>query len=245
MSVLREDYGSLLAAVASFFAIFSGTIVFTPKDAFLARLSAVVSLFAINYPIYLLLLDLLPTATMQASYLTLLWCACVSAGELILISRASREDLTDKDENVDTITLLYRSSCLYFNMRRVGTKWKIKDLGYNRLESRVSFLAYKFCTISLGLLVIDGMTLAPPPDPHLVTKDKQTLWDFGKLSSEDVIFRSVAVTLFWVSAFTCNYVVLSIPAFASVALGLSEPKAWPRVHNGPFSSLTSIRGFWR
>lgn len=245
MAGLREDHAALLTAVLAFFTVFSGTIVFTPKDAFLTRLSAVVSLFAINYPIYILLPDFLPTTTMQASYLVLLWCACASAGELILISRASSEDLTDKDERVGATTLLYRASCLYFNMRRIGTKWEIKNLGYNKTNSRVGFLAYKFCTISLGLLVIDGLTSAPPPEPHLVSKDKQTVWDFGKLSSEDVVFRLIVVTSMWFSAFTCNYLVINTAAFVTVALGLSKPEAWPPAHNGPFSSLTSIRNFWR
>lgn len=245
MTSPSQNPASLFTAVSAFFAVFSGTIVFTPKDAFLTRLSAVVCLFAIQYPIYIILSDSFPTKAMEAAYMTGLWVAWASAGELVLISRASREDLTEGAERVGTITLLYRASCLYFNLRRAGTKWEIKDLGYIKPRSRLGFLAYKSCTIGLCLLVLDGMTSAPPPEPHLVSKDKQTLWDFGKLSSEDVVFRLIVVISMWVSGFLCNYLVINTGAFAAVALGLSKPEVCPRAHNGPFSSLTSVRSFWR
>lgn len=246
MSTSKDDvdYATLLTAVPAFFAVFSSTIVFTPKDAFLTRLSAVVALFAINYPIYLLVDALAPTKAFESALSVVVWCACASAGELVLISRVTPEDLTEGKEGASTVTLLYRASCLYFNMRRVGTKWEVKDLSYSNPESRLGFLAHKALVMGSVMLVVDALASAPPPEPHLVTKDKETLWNFGQLSGEDVIFRSITVTVMWIMSYLINYLILSSGAVFSVALGLSEPKSCPRPHNGPFSSLTSVRGLW-
>lgn len=245
MSSLREEYVKFFASAAAFLTVFSGTIVFTPKDAFLTRLSAVVALFAINWAVYLSMSVLLPTTAMVGALTTVLWCACLSAGEVIFISRAAPEDLTKGNKKVGTIRLLYRAVCLYFNFRRAGTKWEIRDLSYNCPRSRAGFLAYKLCCMAIAFLVIDVTASAPPPESHMVTTDKQTMWNFGVLNSEDVVFRLLATTMMWVTGYAYKYLINTSGAAISVGLGLSKPEAWPRLFNAPFSSLTSVRGFWR
>lgn len=247
MSTAEVDYTVLLTAVPAFFAIFTGTIVFTPKDAFLTRLSAIVALVAIHWQIHLQLLNALPTAALRDACTMISWGGCWSATEMVLISRVAAEDLTVKGEkkrDVGTGTLLYRASCLYFNLRRVGTKWEIKDLTYVRPKSHIGFVAYKLCTMTFAYLLVDATASGPPPDPEMVSEEKETLWRLGNLSTEDVITRLAMVTVFWIMGYTVNYLINNTGALITVALGISKPSSWPRTNSGPLSSLTSVRGFW-
>lgn len=245
MDAVQEKYMDFFVALAAFLAVFSGTIVFTSKDAFLTRLSAVVTLFVLNWTLYTSAMTIVPTVPMAGALATCLWCGCLSAAESVLISRATAKDLTKGNEKAGKITLLYRATCLLFNLRRAGTKWEIKGLTYDCPKSRLGFVAYKSFCMVIAFLFLDVTGHGPPAEPHMITKDKETLWNFGALSSEDVIFRLVTITMVWCCAYCYKYMINTSGAIISVGLGLSKPEAWPRLFNAPFSSLTSVRGFWR
>lgn len=246
MSTIPDDWVSFLTAVPTFFALFAVTIVYTPKDASLNRLSAFAALLALNVPIWRLTVEVMPTMVLKGAVGSLTWCATLSAGELLFVSRAAKEDLIyEGEERVGKIALLYRASCLYFNLRRVGTKWEVKDLSYNIPKSRWGFVGYKMCTVTMALLIMDLAVAAPPPEARLMSGNKQSLWDFRGFTVEDVVFRLVTTTFMWVMGANGNYLILHTMAPITVALGLSKPEAWPRVHGASPTNLTSIRGFWR
>ena len=223
--------------------IFSSAVVFTRQNAIVLRLGTIAILCYLNYVFHLAVLETSMTTTQKCAVCNMSWGFWVSGAEQLLLSRFDVEDLTKKSEGpVSRPTLLWRGVELYFNLRRVGVRGEI-SMRRRHSQTRAQLLRSKTIELLCLYLILDIALNAPLPEGHLITKDKETLFNLSNLSAEDLSFRFAGSLGYWVLSFVCNRFNNACAAIASLALGLSQPDEWPPL-NGPIRACYTIRGFW-
>lgn len=224
--------------------IFSSTVVFTRQNAILLRLNTIASLCYLNYVFHHAILDTSMTTTQKCAVCNMSWGFWVSGAEQLLLSRFDADDLIDKSEGrrVSRLTLLWRGVKLYFNLRRVGVRGEI-SMRRRQTSSRAQLLGSKAVELLFLYLILDIAMSAPLPEDHLVSREKETLFNLSNLSSEDLGFRFVGTLGYWLLSFVCNRFNNACAALLSLALGLSQPDEWPSL-NGTIGACYTIRGFW-
>ncbi len=244
---IASEILSVVAIVSAYFIVFTTTLVFVPKNATALRLVGVIAMFALQYIFFELVQQVLPYPSQHANVGMLSWTGFISSTEAVFVSRIDINDLSRRKGKLSQPSigeLLWRALCIYFNLRRVGTRWEIPRLRWPRQHmSRWSFLLLKLGQLVLCYVILDAVFLAPHPEMHLIAREKETLFGLGKLSAEDLIFRVVSTISFWITTLIALKFNVIVACFLSVSLGLSTPESWPYT-NGPFSSLYTIRGFW-
>lgn len=239
---MEETPGLRAVVVAStYLTIFPTTLILAPKNAIATRLGATLALGCLQYLFHHLIVEMLPFPSQHSNATTLSWIAFASGAEAILVSRIDANDLSDGKD--PPRVLLWRALCIFFNWRRVGTKWEVSNLRRRRPQTRTRFLSTMLGQMTVCYLIVDAMMAAPPPDKQLVTRQKQTMLHLGNLSAEDVFFRLVACTSYWVISSSVNRINVNLAAFLSVLMGVSTPESVP-YFLGPISAMYTIRGFW-
>lgn len=235
---------ALVAAALS--VVFTTTLVFVPKNATAARLCAVAAMAGLTRLFYIPLWKVFTRPAYRANFDSLTCVAFMNSAEIVFVSRVDAMELSGGKGHpqVDTVTLFWRAMCLLCNWRRAGTRWEIPNLKWRGPRSRARFLATILAKLSLAYLIMDAIDSAELPEVHFFAEEKQTLFRFWKLSSEDIVFRTFATIGLWVSSLLFNYMNNTSVAFLSVLTGLSKPEAWPYV-NGSLSAIYTVRGFWR
>jgi hypothetical protein len=154
-----------------------------------------------------------------------------------------KQERNQKQKRESQVDLLWRAVCLFFNLRRAGSPWEITRLWRRRPQPRVRFLARKLVELVAMYVFIDALTVAPRPDRSLIAAEKQTLWRFSNLTTDDVVFRVTFTLGYHIMSFVAGRFNVTVWAFVTVLLGLSDPEAWPHF-NGPAGSFYTVRGFW-
>ncbi|KAF4120326.1 hypothetical protein GMORB2_3127 [Geosmithia morbida] len=244
---------TLAALITSYFIIFTTTVVLAPRSATAQRLVVAAAMIGLNY-LFCQTLDtvvLLPSP--RVNVVTLSWIACASGTEAVFVSRidASQLILDGKGggtgRGVGGWTLAWRALCVFFNLRRVGTRWEPANVrpppGSARLRGRLRFVMAMTARCVACYLLVDLMSLLPRPEERLFTREKQTLWRLWDLSTEDVVFRLSACCGLWITSYLFQMFNVSLAGLLAVVAGLSRPELWPPVF-GPLWTMYSIRDFW-
>lgn len=171
-----------------------------------------------------------------AAVASLLWVQYLSASEIFLVSRVDAAKLPKSGSAIPVVGLLW-------NMRRVGTRWQIKNLPSTTSQSRTGFVLKRLAVTLVAYLLVDAVVSAPPPSAALVTPDKATLFCLSKLDVDDIIFRSSMTVGYWLTTGVLNLFMTNVGAISSVLLGLSEPADCPPLY-GSFSEAYTVRRFW-
>lgn len=243
-----------VAAAAAYAALFVSALVFIPGDSITAssnktvilaaRLAVVAGLFLLIPIIQDTLAYFITFDAFRSTALSVVTITTMSVTEMLLITQIDARQLADgKDpREVGVWELAHRAFPLIFNLRRIRTKWQAKNVPEMRPQSRMYFVLVTFAQVALYYLILDVITMSPPPEPHFVAWEKQTflLWN---LSKDDLIFRFAGILGFWISMYFFLGVVRYSTAGLFVLLGVTEPESWPPLY-GPLSSVYTIRGFW-
>lgn len=238
------------AILATFFTLYTSTLVFVPRSASVTRLIVSLAMAALTYPFCAAIVAAVPASgPLLAITVILMWLACLSGAEAVFVSRVDAAQLRDvtgaKADEAGAATLAWRALCLFFNVRRLNTRWE--SPGVRRCRpvetSRPRFVASTLARCAVCYLLLDLAGLAPAPEAHLITPDKQTLWRPWNLSAEDVVFRFTSSLGVWVIGCAFQTFLAGIAALAAVLLGLSAPEAWPPGFTS-LREMTSLRAFW-
>jgi hypothetical protein len=175
------------------------------------------------------------------------WGLYANGTEQVLLSRYDADDILTVEERrlsrrLSTATCLPRAVGVYFSLRRVGLRGEIS------MKKRVSsnsilFVKTKIIECVGCYLILDAILLAPRPEGHLITREKQSLFNLSSLTREDVIFRISSSLGNWVIGYISVRLAHGFVAAVSVLLGLCKPEDWPHL-NGPISSWSTVRTFW-
>lgn len=170
----------------------------------------------------------------------------LSSSELIIISRAVGTDLYSGNSPVALAIKVFRIPLLVWNLRRIGTKWQIRNIPpYRAPKSRIAYAVRTLVQMAFVYLLLDALLCAPPVDPVFYSVPKQTLGlDILKLSWQDLAFRVASTVSFYATTYcvvTFQYDLLSL---LFVLTGLSSPASWPPFFGSPFEGY-SLRRFWR
>ncbi|KAK2125633.1 hypothetical protein NOF04DRAFT_1347456 [Fusarium oxysporum II5] len=227
--------------------IFASIIVFIPKSGILSRVGAAVALSCLQYSLYTSLLESsLPQA--QITGISLFsWGLYANGTEQVLLSRYDADDILTVEERrlgrrLSTVTRLLRAVGVYFSLRRVGLRGEI-SMKQRVSSNSILFVITKIIECVGCYLILDAILLAPRPERHLITREKQSLFNLSSLTREDVIFRIYSSLGNWVIGYISVRLAHGFVAAVSVLLGLCKPEDWPHL-NGPISSWSTVRTFW-
>ena len=237
---------------AAFLTLVSIVILLVPRHATVTRIASLFPLCALTYTLQETSFQLCRNPHWRAAVVPLVWIQCMSASELICVSRvdsahlsAGRGKLRAGPMNVRAVREVV---ALVWNLRRVGTRWQAKNIpvsSSSRLESlsRARFVLGRITTTFLAYLVLDIMISGPTPDLALVHPQKETLFRLDRLSFDDIIFRTIGTISFWLSTALLNLIMSNSVAIFSVLTGLSSPTDCPPLY-GPIGEAYNIRRFW-
>lgn len=235
----------LLCAVA----IFEASLFCLPSHS-LYRAAAVALLGALTYSFQLSLLEYFPNRAFISLALGATWTTFLNAFEILIVSNVGPQDpgfqLTAPRK---PIYQAFRAATLPFNWRRIGTKWQIKvpaSTEDGSILGRVRFLFKRLGVLIVCYLVIDLCAAGPPPDPNMITREKQTisyLLAGTGVTSEDVGFRVISTIVFLINAALGVVGVYSLVAIVAVLCG-DQPQSWPPIWQGWPSQAYSVRRFW-
>lgn len=220
---------------------------FVPKDGTLLRVGATIALACLQCAFYSAVVDTSITPAQKSNICLLSWGFFLNSAEQILISQIHNADLLTKREKdghdyVGTPTLLFRSACMCFNLRRVGVRGEI-SMKSRKTTTRARLLCAKVAEVLVMYLIMDAAMSAPPPENRLITREKQTLFKLSNLSLEDLAFRLFGTLGYWLVTYVCNRLNHACAAVVSLSIGVSQPEDWPHL-NGPISACYTVRGFW-
>lgn len=226
----------------------------TPGDAIIKRFASLVPLTALTYILKYSYCHITENLLWHSTVVAFCFAQLLNASEILCISRVDRAFLSalgkrsskkDAATTTDTtwVVICAKATGLLWNLRRIGTPWEPKNTPPTRRESRARFLLRRVSLTLLAYLVLDVAGSAPPPEPHLVRRENQTLYDFGQLSTDDVIFRVVGVIGYLFCNALISLVLSNTVNIIMVALRLSRPEDCPTL-NGPISKAYTVRNFW-
>ncbi|KAK2036543.1 hypothetical protein LZ31DRAFT_440598, partial [Colletotrichum somersetense] len=169
----------------------------------------------------------------------------LSTSELVIISRAVGTDFCSGHSPIAPVIKLFRIPLMVWNLRRIGTKWQIRNiLPYSVPRSRIAYAFRTLVQMVFVYLLLDTVLCAPPVDPVFYSVPKQTLGlDILKLSRQDFTFRVASTVSFYATTYcvvTFQYDLLSL---LFVLTGLSSPDVWPPFFGSPYEGY-SLRRFW-
>ena len=246
--------GSVLTFGTTYFAfliLFTGIILLVPQHAMITRTVSLVPLATLTYVLQETVMQLCKNSHWRAAAVPILWIQFLSASELIWVSRVDSAHIparrghpkaeTTPNQAIDVIALLW-------NLRRVGTRWQVKNIpassnGGPKSMSRLRFVLRRLMTTTFAYLILDIMISGPSPDLALVSPQKETLFKPSHLSMEDVVFRIIGTLSFWLSSALLNLILTNGAAILSVLSGLSSPVDCPPLY-GFIGEAYSIRQFW-
>lgn len=187
----------------------------------------------------------------RAAAAALVWIQYMSASEIIWVSRLDSAHISASrgESRAETIAAqAIEVVALLWNLRRVGTRWQVKNIPTSLSSgpaswSRAQFLLRRLTTTMFAYLVLDIMISGPSPDSVLVSPQKETLFQLGVLSLEDIVFRIIGTVSFWLSTALINLAMANSVAILSVLAGPSSPADCPPLY-GPIGESYSIRRFW-
>ncbi|KAF5580655.1 TRI7-trichothecene biosynthesis [Fusarium pseudoanthophilum] len=243
----QTSTSQIVALLCSILVCFASTIFFIPRNAILSRVGAAVALSCLQHSFYTsLLTSSLPPA--QIAGISLFgWGLYANATEQILLSRYDADDvLTVKEKqsgrHLSTMAHFLRAVSMYFNLRRVGLRGEV-SMKHRVLTNPLRFVTTRIVQCICCYLVLDAIFLAPRPEKHLITREKQSLFNLTSLTREDIIFRFASSLGNWVIGYVSVRLAHNFVAAVSVVLGLCKPEDWPHL-NGPISSWSTVRTFW-
>lgn len=182
-----------------------------------------------------------------AAAASLLWVQLLSASELLLVSRVDASGLPRHGApNNGSLTAAASAIGLLWNMRRIGTRWQVKNVpssASQQGQSRITFIIKRVVVTLVAYLFVDVVVSMPPPEPKLTSPEKATLFSLNTLSTEDVIFRIIMTISYWITTGTLNLFMNNTGAIFSVLLGLSKPVDCPPLY-GSFLDAFTVRRFW-
>lgn len=236
----------LLCAIAIFEASLFGLPPHSPY-----RVAAIALLAAVTYSFQLSLLEHFPNRAFLSLALGATWTTFLNAFEILIVSNVDARDHGLQGDNPGgPICQAFRAATLPFNWRRIGTKWQIKvpaSTEDGSLSGRARFLFERFGLLTASYLVIDLCAAAPPPDPNMITREKQTmsyLLASTGATSEDVGFRVMSTIAFLLNAALGVIGVYNLVAIVAVLCG-DQPQSWPPIWQGWPNQAYSVRRFWR
>ncbi|EWG52361.1 hypothetical protein FVEG_16969 [Fusarium verticillioides 7600] len=243
----QTSTSQIVALVCSILVCFASTIFFIPRNAVLSRVGAAVALSCLQHSFYTsLLTSSLPPA--QITGISLFgWGLYANATEQILLSRYDADDVLTVNEkqsgrHLSTVAHFLRAVAMYFNLRRVGLRGEV-SMKHRVPTNSVRFVTTRIVQCLCCYLVLDAIFLAPRPEKHLITREKQSLFNLTSLTREDIIFRFASSAGNWVIGYVSVRLAHNFVAAVSVVLGLCKPEDWPHL-NGPISSWSTVRTFW-
>ena len=235
----------------AFLILFTGVILLVPQHATITRIASLVALSTLTYMLQETVIQLCKNPHWCAAAVPILWIQFLSASELIWVSRVDSAHIparrgkpkadTIPNQAIDVIALLW-------NLRRVGTRWQVKNIPASsnsgpKSMSRLPFVLRRLTTIMFAYLILDTMISGPSPDLALVSRQKETLFKPTDLSMEDVVFRIVGTLSFWLSSALINLILTNGAAILSVLSRLTTPVDCPPLY-GSIGEAYSIRHFW-
>ena len=235
----------------AFLSLLSIIVLLVPRHATFLRLMGLVALSALTYILQETFVQLCKNLHWRATAVPLLWIQLLSASEMVLVSRVDSADIAASHGESSSQTIaaqVIHVIGLLWNLRRVGTRWQVKNVPASSSSgaaswSRARFVLRRLTTILFAYLVLDIMISGPSPDLVLVSPQKETLFKLSFLSLDDVVFRTIATVSFWFSAVLVILVLANSVAILSVLAGLSSLADCPPIY-GPFGEAYSIRRFW-
>ena len=247
------DDSALVFSTAKFvfLSLFSIIILLVPQHATLLRFTGLVALSALTYILQETFVQLCKNPHWRAAAVPLLWIQFLSASEMILVSRVDSADISTSRGEPSARTIAAQATHvigLLWNLRRVGTRWQVKNVPASSSSglasrSRARFVLRRLTTTTIAYLVLDIMISGPSPDLVLVSEQKETLFKLSYLSMDDVVFRTIGTVSFWLSTALVNLIMANTVAILSVLAGLSSPADCPPIY-GSFGKAYSIRRFW-
>lgn len=180
-----------------------------------------------------------------ATAASLLWVQFISASELLLVSRVDVSQLPFRRGAVGTgISAID----LMWNMRRVGTRWQVKNVSVplksgGRGQSRIAFVFNRLIVTMAAYLFVDLVVSMPPPEPELLQPAKATLFHLDTLSAGDIAFRAVMTISYWLITGILNLFMTNVGAIISVFLHLNDPADCPPLYRS-FTEAFTVRRFW-
>ncbi|SCV42206.1 related to TRI7-trichothecene biosynthesis gene cluster [Fusarium fujikuroi] len=243
----QSSMSQIVVLACSILVCFASTILFIPKSAVLNRLGAAVALSCLQHSLCTsLLTSSLPPA--QITGISLFsWGLYANATEQILLSRYNADDVLTVKERplgrlLSTVAQFLRAVGMYFSLRRVGLRGEV-PVKHRAPTNSVRFITTRIIQCLCCYLVLDAIFLAPRPEKHLITREKQSLFKLTSLTREDLIFRFATALGNWVIGYVSVRLAHGFIAAVSVLLGLCKPEDWPHL-NGPISSWSTVRTFW-
>jgi hypothetical protein len=235
----------LLGAVA----IYEASIFYLPPHS-LYRAAAIAVLAVVTYSFQLSLLEFFSNRAFISLALGATWTTFLNAFDILVVSNVGPQDSGLQLAGPGKpIRQTLRVAALPFNWRRIGTKWQIKvpaSTEDGSISGRVRFLLRRLGILIACYLVIDLCAAGPPPDPNLITREKQTisyLFADNGATSEDVGFRVITTIVFLINAALGVVGVYNLLAIAAVVCG-DQPQSWPPIWQGWPSQAYSVRRFW-
>ena len=246
--------GSVLTFGTTYFAfliLFTGIILLVPQHATITRTASLVPLSTLTYMLQETVMQLCKNSHWRAGAVPILWIQFLSASELIWVSRVDSAHIPARRGKPKSETVLNQAIdviALLWNLRRVGTRWQVKNIpassnSGHKSMSRLPFVLRRLTTIMFAYLILDIMISGPSPDSALVSPQKETLFKPSDLSMEDVVFRTIGTLSFWLSSALVNLILTNGAAIFSVLSGLSSPVDCPPLY-GSIGEAYSVRQFW-
>ena len=246
--------GSVSTFGATYFAflvLFTGVILLVPQHATITRIASLIALSTLTYMLQETFMQLCKNPHWRAAAVPLLWIQFLSASELIWISRVDSAHVPARRGKPKAETIANQAIeviALLWNLRRVGTRWQVKNIPASsnsgpKSMSRLRFVLGRLTTMMFAYVILDIMISGPPPDMALVSPQKETLFKPSDLSMEDVVFRTIGTLSFWLSSALFNLIMTNCAAILSVLSGLSTPVDCPPLY-GPIREAYSMRQFW-
>ncbi|KAI0193428.1 membrane bound O-acyl transferase family-domain-containing protein [Astrocystis sublimbata] len=249
---MASSLGSLpvfFVGETAFVIIYALIILNTPAHASFVRMSGLALLLAITYSNEQLLAQLCLASGRPhwaATFASLLWVQFLSASELIIVSRVQSSELrrpgAAKGGIASAIGLLW-------NMRRIGTKWQVKNVpsstGATRQPtSRAAFVLQRLFVTLIAYLIVDIVASLPPPDAVLMQPEKAALfYSLRRLDAGDFTFRAIMTISYWFTTGTLNLFMVNTVAAIAVMLHFTQPADCPPLY-GAFSEAYTVRRFW-
>ena len=234
----------------AFLTLFTSIILLVPRHATIIRFSGLAALSTLTYILQDTFIQLCENPHWRATAVPLFWIQFLSASELILVSRVKFDLVLSRGKFRYRNTLVQAAQiiALLWNLRRIGTRWQVKNLPGSSSSgpaswSRSRFVLRRLTTTFFAYLVLDIMISGPSPDSALISPQKQTLFKLSSLSMDDLVFRIIGTISFWLSTALLNLVMSNSVAIFSVLSGLSSPAECPRLY-GSIGEAYSIRRYW-
>jgi hypothetical protein len=245
MNVYSQPLYLLVGAVA----LFEASLFYLPPHS-LYRAAAVALLAAVTYSFQLSLLECFPNRAFISLALGATWTTFLNAFEILIVSNVGPQDPALQLGGPEKpIRQAFRAATLPFNWRRIGTKWQIKvpaSTEDGSLSGRARFLFRRLGVFMACYLFIDLCAAGPPPDPDMITREKQAisyLLAGNGATSEDVGFRVITTIVFLINAALGVIGVYNLFAIVAVLSG-DQPQSWPPIWQGWPNQASSVRGFW-